>query len=301
MADQTADHAHDGGVGLFPQAHHLLQLRLAPLLAAHLAHGVVGGDVGIGSRVVALHIDAVEHAGNLVAALAHDAVQPVGEEGHLQLVGIGGRHGVDGVGAEDGALEQVHVAVHEDGAVIGPAVVQSEQISQGLLAVAALILDVVDGQHRPDGAVAVHPHAVVLQIDGHQSGLPVVAVDDLRPELHVVQHLHHGPGEEAEALAVVHVAVQIRPVEILLVVQEVPRHAVPLQGEQAAVAVAPGQVHIVVAEEVQLMAVALPHLLVQGQHHRHLCTAGRQGRRQRARHIRQAAGFAKRHRLAGRI
>ena len=301
VAHQSADDAHDGHIGLLPQARELLQLRLVRLLARHVRRRVVDGDVGVRGGVVPLHVDAVEHAGELVAAAAHDAVQSVGEVGHLQLVGVGGGHGVDGVGAQNGALEQVHVPVHQDGAVVRPAVVQAEQVPQCLLAVAALVLDVVDGQHGPDAAEPVLPHAVVLQIDGHQGGLPVVAVDDLRPELEVGQHPHHRPGEEAEPLPVVHVAVQLRPVEVLLVVQEVPGDAVLLQGEQAAVAVPPGQVHVVIALEIQPVAELLLHLLVQGQHHRHLRALGRQGRGQGARHIRQAPGLTKRDRLTGRI
>ena len=51
----------------------------------------------------------------------------------------------------------------------------------------------------------------------------------------------------------------------------------------------------------QLVAEFLLHLLVQGQHHRHIRALGRQRRRQGARHIRKASGFAERNRLAGRI
>ena len=301
VGDQTADNGHDGHIGVLPQAHDLLQMGLIGVLAGQIVHGVVGGDPLVRGGVVQLHVDAVEHAGQLVLTAAHDALHPVGKVGQLQLVGVGGRDGVDGVGAQNGTLQQVHVAVHNDGAVVGPAVVQAEQVAQRLHAVAALILDVVDGQGGLDAAESVLPHTVVLQVDGHQGGLPVVAVDDLRPEFQMGQHSHDGPGEEAEALAVVHVAVQVRAVEVLLVVQEVPGHAVPLQGEQAAVAVPPGQIYVVIALKFQLAAEALPHALIQRQDHGHFRALFRQGLGQRAGHIRQTAGLAKRHCLAGRI
>ena len=255
---------------------------------------VVGG-------VVALHIDAVEHAGELIAALAHDAVQPVGKVGHLQLVGIGGRHGVHRVGAQNSRLQQVHVAVHHDGAILRPAVVQAEQVAQGVLAEAALVLDIVDAEGGLDAAELLFPDAVVLQINGHQGGLPIVAVDDVGPEGQVGQHPHHSPGEKSEALTVVIVAVQVRAVEVLLVVHEVPGDAVPFQGKQSAVAAAPGQVHIVVAQEVQLVAELFLHLLVHGQDHGHLGALGGQGGRQGAGHVGQSAGFAEGHSLTGRI
>ena len=113
----------------------------------------------------------------------------------------------------------------------------------------------------------IFPDTVILEVDGHQGGLPVVAVDDVGPEFEVPQHPHHGPGEEAEALSVIHIAVELRAAEVLLVVQEVPCHALPLQGEETAVAVPPGQVHIVVALELQLVTEALLHPRIQRQHH----------------------------------
>ena len=301
VGHQTADNRHDRHMGLLPQAHHPLQSRLIPILAVQVIHGVIGGDALVGSGIVQLHVNAVEHAGELILTAAHDVFQPVGKIGHLQLVGVSGRHGVDRVGAEDGGLHQVHIPVHDNGAVVRPAVVQTEQVAQGLHSKTALILDVVDGHGGLDGTEAVLPHAVILQVDGHQGGLPVVAVDDLGPELEVGQHPHDGPGEETEPLAIVDIAVQVGTVEVLLVVQEVPCHTVFLQGEQAAVAVPPGQVHKVVALEFQLAAEALLHALVQGQHHGHLGALLSQCRGQRTGHIRQAAGFAKGDSLTGRV
>ena len=298
---QTADDGHDRHMRLLPQPHHPLQLRLVSVLAGKIVHGVVGGNTLVGGGIVQLHVDAVEHTGELILAAAHDILQPVSEIGHFQLVGIGGRNGVDRVGAQNGAFHQVHVPVHNDGAVLCPAVVQAEQVAQGLHSKTALILNVVDGQRGLDGAEAVLPHAVILQVDGHKGSLPVVAVDDIGPKLEMGKHPHDGPGEKAEPLAVVDIAVQVRAEEILLIVQEVPGNTVLLQREQAAVAVPPGQVHIVIALELQLAAKAFLHPLVQGQHHGHLCALLRQGRRQRAGHIRQAARLAKGDSLTGRI
>ena len=157
----------------------------------------------------------------------------------------------------------------------------------------------MDGQRGPDGTEALFPHAVVFEVDGHQSGLPVVAVNDVGPELHVVQHPDNGPGEKAEPLAVVHVAVQVRAVEVLLVVQEVPDHAILFQGKQAAVHMAPGQVHIVIAQKGQLIAKPLPDAAVQRHHHRYLRPLRGQGGRQGTGHVSQSSGFTKRDGLAG--
>ena len=43
VGHQAADDAHDGNVGLLPQAHELLQLRLVRLLARHVRRDGDGG------------------------------------------------------------------------------------------------------------------------------------------------------------------------------------------------------------------------------------------------------------------
>ena len=299
MGHQAGHHSNDGGMRLLPQAGHLLQLRLIRRLASQVRSGEVAVNPGIGSGVIELHVDAVEHAGELIGALAHDTLHPMGEVGHFQLVGVGRRDRVHGVGTEDRALEQIHVAVHQQRAVLDPAAVQAEEVSQHGGVVTALILDIVDGQDGFDTAVPVLPHAVVLQVNGHQCGLPVIAVNHVGPELHMVQHPHHGPGEKAEALAIVHLSVKVAAVEVLLVVQEVPGHAVLLQGEQSAVAMPPRQVHIVIAKEIQLIAVLRPHPVIKRQDHGDLRALFRQRRGEGTGHIRETAGFTKRDGLTG--
>ena len=91
-------------MGLLPQPHKALEVRLVGVLAGHVLRTERGGDAGIFGRVVPVHVDAVEHAEQLVLTLAHNALHPVGEIGHFQLVGVCRRHGVNGVGAENRAL-----------------------------------------------------------------------------------------------------------------------------------------------------------------------------------------------------
>ena len=80
----------------------------------------------------------------LVAVVGDDPFQPVGIEAVLQLVGVGGGDGGDVVGGVDGPLHQVHVPVVLQHVGVEVAGVEAEQILQGLAAVAALVLDVVD-------------------------------------------------------------------------------------------------------------------------------------------------------------
>ena len=207
MGHQPADHCQNRRVRLLPQSHHPLKLRLVLCLSLKMLSCVIRRQILVFRRVIAFHINAVEHAGELISTPAHNALHSMGKKGVLQFLGIAGGHGGNRGGAEDGCLQQIHIAVHHNGAVVHPAMVQTKQVAHDFCAIPALILNVVNGHDRADGAVACFPHAVVLQVDGDESGLPVVAVDHIRPEGHVGQHPHHGSGEETEPLPVVHIAV----------------------------------------------------------------------------------------------
>ena len=110
---------------------------------------------------------------------------------------------------------------------------------------------------------------------------------------------HHGPGEEAEALAVVIVSVEGVPLEVVLIVHKVPPHAVPLQLEQAAVHPPPAQGHLDVAHKAQLVPPLVGHPLVEGKDHLHLVARFGQGLGQAAGHVGQSAGLAEGNRLRG--
>ncbi|MPM49832.1 hypothetical protein SDC9_96564 [bioreactor metagenome] len=298
---KAAHHRENRRVRLLPQAHQLLQLRLVGGLAGQIGGGVVFRKQRVRGGVVPLHVDAVEHAGELIGAPAHHALHPVGKIGVFQLLGIGGGHGGHCVGAEDGPLQKIHVPIHHDGAVVHPAGVQPKQIPRDLRPKPSLIFDVVDGHDGAHGAIPLFPHAVVLQINGDEGALPVVAVNHVGPKGHMGQHPHHRPGEKAKPLSVVHIAVQIRAVKILLVVQEIIGHFVPHKAKQPAIAPPPRQIHIVVAKVLQLRAKLIPDAPVQRQHHSHLSALRRHRGGQGAGHVGQSSGFAERHGLAGGI
>ena len=123
----------------------------------------------------------------------------------------------------------------------------------------------MDGDDRADGLVEFLAHRLVADVDGHERGLPVVAVDDVRLLRQQRQQLRHRAAEEGEALAVVIIAVKLGTLEILLVVHEVPRHALPLVGEKSAVQAAPGKAHIGVALKVQPVTPRVRDALVERQ------------------------------------
>ena len=86
----------------------------------------------------------------------------------------------------------------------------------------------------PPSAPGYPAGADILKIDGHQRRLPVVAVEDVGHPVQTGQQVDDRLAEKGEALAVVVLAVQRAAAEIVLVVHEVPCHAVLLQREQAA-------------------------------------------------------------------
>ena len=251
--------------------------------------GVEGpGQGAVVGGVIALNVQAVEHAGELIVDQVHHLLQAAGIGRVVELGGVGGADGGNGVGGEHSPLHQVHAPVHPQDAAVVPAPVQAEQVLHGLGAV-------VDGE----------PHRQVVsgvpQVYRHQGRLPVVAVDHVGILRQVGQQGHRRLGEEGEALPVVHIAVQAPAAEIPLVVRKIPGDAPVFQGEQAAVFMPPAQVHIDIAAEVHLLPPALGDLAIQRQQHGGMVALRRHRRGQTAQHVRKAPGFAERGRLAGDI
>ena len=251
--------------------------------------------------IVARHVQTVDHTGKLPVDHAYHALHALGIGRVMELGGIGGADGGHSIGHQHGALHQVHVAVHLQRAVIIPPSVKTEQLIHGILTIAALIFDVVDGEHRADAAHCLPPGTHVLEVDGYQRRLPVVAVEDVGHPVQTGQQVDDRLAEKGEALAVVKLAVQRIAAEVVLVVHEIPRHAVLFQRKQAAVLVPPAQIHIDIAAERHLLPPLPADLAVQRQDHRHLIAVPGQCRRQAARHVGQSPGLAEGERLTGHI
>lgn len=81
--------------------------------------------------IVLIHIDAVEDAEELAVHIVDDALQPFAELGMVQLPGIGGRNGADGVRHHHGAFHQVDVVpafIMIDQRPLVPAVVSPKSV-----------------------------------------------------------------------------------------------------------------------------------------------------------------------------
>ena len=147
-----------GVSGLLVQTHQLLESGFIRSLAGQILRRIVGGDASVSSRIVELHVDAVEHAGELIAALASKC-PPSGEQSRDSSAPAHrwGTRRSPRQRVRMAPFSKFTIAVQQQRAVIHPAPVQAEQVAQAIGAIAALILDVVDGQHRPDRAIAGPP------------------------------------------------------------------------------------------------------------------------------------------------
>ena len=235
----------------------------------------------------------------LVAVHAQHRVKAVAVVFGLDFLCIRGRNGRDRGGSDDSRLHQVDVAVHGHEARAEVRVVDAEDVLQDFAAVAALILDIVDGEHGLDVFIERTGREHQIVVDRDQSGLPVVAVDDVRLPVEVGQHFEHCLGVVREALCVVVLAVDLTAREVILVVDEVEGHAVRLIAENAAVLVAPAQTDVCVLDIVELF----PHFLadrgVQRAEYADIVALCRERLGQRACHVAQTAGLDERSAFAG--
>ena len=265
VLDQTGHTGDDRYVGVFPEPHSLLKGPLASRLSTQVIGAEGGGQTVAIGGIIEGGVQAVEDAPHLPAVVRHYALQAVGIEGVLELTGIGGGDGGHIVGGVDGALHQVHVPVVGQHVLIHIAGVETQQVLDDLVAVAALILDVVDGEDALGAAQLPNALPLLQQVDGHQGGLPVVAVEDVGVPVQVGRGLDDGPGEEGEALAVVVVAIDLSTLEVILIVHEKVGDVALPQLKDAAVGSAPGQAAVPVEQETHLLPVLLTDALIEGE------------------------------------
>ena len=169
--------------------------------------------------------------------------------------------------------------------------VETKEVFQQFLAIAALILDVMDGKDRLGAVELRRAGALLQQVDGGQGGLPVVDVEHVGVPVQMGGRLHHGAGEEGEALGIVIVSIEPGALEVVLVVHKVIGDAVPLELEDTAVGGAPGQDYMEVEEVGHLVPPLLPDPLVEGEDDADVVACRSQCLRQTARHVGQTAGL----------
>ena len=291
MAHQTAHHGDKRHIALHLQPQFLLQSLFAAGLAPGILYAVMRRQGRIRGRIKNGNIYAVYYAAEFFPAALYHGLHALGVGAQVELAGIGGTDGSDGIGAQHSALHEIQAPIHLQCAALIPAPMQAKEVIHRFRAEFALIFYVVDGEHRADAAQGVPPAGKILPVYRHQRRLPVVAVDHIRHLIQQGQQFHHGPGKESEALPVVPFAVQPAPGKVVLVIHKIPGHAPVLQGKQTAVFVPPGQVYIDISAKGHLVPPLAGNGIIQRQDHRHMLSPGRQRHRQAAGNIRKTTGF----------
>ena len=300
LSRQARDHHHKRAVvaNLEPQL--LLQFGLAYSLPCTVINRVVGGNALVGRRIKTHNVNAVEDTLQSVGTLAQHAVQALAKFGRLDLARIGGAHRGDGIGIVQRAQHIVNAAGVTAQLRGGCRNMRHTQyVFHHGVAKLALERHIVDREHGLDAVVQRQALVELSQEHGRQRRLPVVAVQDvaLKAFGQVLQALGDGLGEKREALAVVKEAVGIVARKVVLVVHEHIGDAVVLELLQPAVLVAPAQAHVKVGKVLHLRLVLVLDGGVLGHHHNDFGASAHECRRQRARHVTQAAGLNKRRAL----
>ena len=291
VAHQTAHHGDKRHIALHLQAQFLLQSLFAAGLAPGILYAVMCRQDRIRGRIKDGKIYAVYYAAEFFPAALYHGLHALGISAQVELAGIGGTDGSNGIGAQHSPLHEIQAPIHLQCAALIPAPMQAKEVIHRFRAEFALIFYVVDGEHRADAAQGVPPAGKILPVYRHQRRLPVVAVDHIRHLIQQGQQFHHGPGKESEALPVVLFAVQPAPGKVVLVIHKIPGHAPVLQGKQTAVFVPPGQVYIDISAKGHLVPPLAGNGIIQRQDHRHMLSPGRQRHRQAAGNIRKTTGF----------
>ena len=300
LSRQARDHHHKRAVvaNLEPQL--LLQFGLAYGLPRTVINRVVGGNALVGRRIKTHNVNAVEDTLQSVRTLAQHAVQALAKLGRLDLARIGGAHRGDGIGIVQRAQHIVNAAGVTAQLRGGCRNMRHTQyVFHHGVAKLALERHIVDREHGLDAVVQRQALVELSQEHGRQRRLPVVAVQDvaLKSFGQVLQALGDGLGEKREALAVVKEAVGIVARKVVLVVHEHIGDAVVLELLQPAVLVAPAQAHVKVGKVLHLRLVLVLDGGVLRHHHNDFGASAHECRRQRARHVTQAAGLNKRRAL----
>ena len=300
LSRQARDHHHKRAVvaNLEPQL--LLQFSLAYSLPRAVINRVVGGNALVGRRIKTHNVNAVEDTLQSVRTLAQHAVQALAKLGRLDLARIGGAHRGDGIGIVQRAQHIVNAAGVTAQLRGGCRNMRHTQyVFHHGVAKLALERHIVDREHGLDAVVQRQALVELSQEHGRQRRLPVVAVQDvaLKAFGQVLQALGDGLGEKREALAVVKEAVGIVARKVVLVVHEHIGDAVVLELLQPAVLVAPAQAHVKVGKVLHLRLVLVLDGGVLRHHHNDFGASAHECRRQRARHVTQAAGLNKRRAL----
>ena len=161
--------------------------------------------------------------------LPEKPVEPFSEIRVLNFVRVGAADGRDVVRVDDRALHEVYRVVIFEVAVGEILPVNPKHVLHDVFREDALVFEIVNGEYGADALIALVADMVETQVHVYESGVPVVRVDDVGPEIHLRQEFQYRAAEKREPFRVVAVAVKAVAIEIVLIVDEIERDAVQFQ------------------------------------------------------------------------
>ena len=158
----------------------------------------------------------------------------------------------------------------------------------------------MDGEQGLDAAAEIRARAVLgLEQQRDDGGMPVVQMQQVRPEIEARQRVAHGPAEPGILLDLPVAALVDAFAEIVFVIQQIDGDAVQIQLFQAHVLTAPAQVEPEIGQVAHLIAVFFLDAAVIGYHHPAVETHAVQIGGQGAHHVGQTAGLGQRRAFGG--
>ena len=299
MGHETGYHCDQRNAPVDLEGESLLKAALALALAAHIFFCVVAVDLIVGRGIVACDVDAVLDAAELVMTKIQLVVQTPAVPRVFDFSRVAGRNRGDTCRGLDSALHHIELAVHLENVALARG--DSHALGVDLPAVLALILDVVDGEQALDVVIPWSVRIEQIVVNGNQSRLPVVGVNDVGMEVDVGQHLKDRAREECESLGVVIVTVERAALEVVFVVDEIVGAVVPARPEQSAVLMSPCNRHCEVGDEVELVFKILRNGAVKRYDDAAILSFSAQGMRKAARYVGKSAAAAEGIRLGSTV
>src|ERR1019366_84594 len=178
LAGEARNDAQQGPIdGVGGEAEFQQELTLAGGFAGEVRGRIPRRDEGVGLRVPIGIVGAVEDAGEDAGAGAQAAIEAEAEFGRLDLAGVGGADGTQGVGELDAGLdvadlaEELHAVGTVDGGVEG-------DFGESGLGEQALVSQVMNSEQGPAAEKGGVGRESGARAGGQEPGLPVVAVKD---------------------------------------------------------------------------------------------------------------------------
>ena len=166
----------------------------------------------------------------------------------LNFLGVGLADRGNVIGVDNAALHEVYGIKEFQIAVVEVFPIQPQNIRHDVLREHALIFEVVDGVERLDVLIALIFHVLQFQEHIDKACMPVVGMNDIRPEIHCGQEVQHSPAEEGETLGIIIIAVESFTVEIFLIIDEIIGNIFQNEFVQADVLAAPGNFQFTVID-----------------------------------------------------